>query len=377
MTKELPDTPIMNALELLRLVIERRSSVPILTNVVVKVRDGMLYIIGTDLDVEVAIEVERAGVPDYAVTASHAALHAIAATNGAPGFTPMDGDTRLSILAADARYSLITLPMSDFPHLTTDKAPDHSFRLPAAHLLADLLAVRHGMSTEETRYYLNGVYMHLFPVSAGDDAHLRFAATDWHRLFMVARPVPKGLGKMPGVIIPRKVINVLIAALKRDASDDVTVEVSGGMLHFILPGVTITAKAIDGTYPDYNRVIPTANETRLECVAADLARAAECAGALRSERTQTLTICFSKEGGHSIIANSPENGKLVMPLPGKVTGPLFELVGLNAAYLADCLEPFGEATVTLAMQDPVTPVLFSSGEGEAARLKVVQMPMRV
>lgn len=378
--KPAPDTPLMNALVLLGLVVERRTAVPILTNVAVTVLNGTLFLEATDLDVEVAIEVEPANVPDYTVTASHETLRNIAAEHdGIVGYSPDLKSTRLVAVADICRYDLATLPACDFPHFSPDFAPAHSFKVPGAQLLADLLAVRFGISTEETRYYLNGVYMHIQPATgASTFDHLRFAATDGYRLFMIQRPLPAGLADMPGVIIPRKVIKVLIAALERDAGDEVTVEIAGGVLRFILPGVTIKAKAIDGTFPDYSRVIPTGNETVLKVKASDLAAAAGAAGAIASERTRALAIHFRDNGESFICAKSPENGEMNMPLPGEVTGPLLPLLGLNVAYLRDCCAPFGDAIVTVAMDGGASPVLIEHAVGPAGyRLTVVQMPMRV
>lgn len=371
--RDLPETPIMNALTLCGSIIDRRNTIPILGNVLIAVRDGRLYMTATDLDCEIAVDVEPANVADFTTTAGHAPLNKIVAVNGAADFVP--GAGRMVVLTGGPIYTLATLPADDFPTLKKADYP-HSFRVPAADMLADLLAVRAGMSTEETRYYLNGVYMHLSP-SESDAQHLRFTTTDWHRLFVVRRPMPEGLGDMPGVIIPRRAITALILALEQGGHDDVQIEVMAAFIRFTLAGVTITTKAIDGTFPDYGRVIPSASTLRLTCSAADLIEAADCAAAIASDRSRALKIKFDAAGCHTVTASSPENGEMRMVLRGEVEGALFESIGLSARYLRDCCDPFGDATIVLGMDGAATPVLITAADDPSRRLTVVQMPMRV
>lgn len=373
MHKELRKTPLRQAVELLAGVVDRRASIPILMNVRIAIGDGRMTLVATDLDLEVSVVAQEGGFSDADALLTTAPCHVlrnILAVTNIESIGPMSGAFLTVAAEGDAVYSLSTLPAQDFPLINEFKVT-HSFRLASADLLADLMAVRAGISTEETRYYLNGVYLHV------QEGTLRFATTDGHRLFRVIRPLPEGAANMPGTIVPRGAVKTLIAALESiDGNDDVQVEIGDLKVRFTLPGVTILTKAIDGAFPDYGRVIPTSTSGTLKAKASDLIAAAEACGALMNERTRPVQFHFSADDSF-IRAKSSESGLVCVSMPGTVSGPMPPTLGLNAAYLIDCCTPFGDGEVNVNVSESSAPVLFTCDKGPAKRLTVVQMPMRV
>lgn len=376
-------SPFAAALEISGLAIERHNSIPILSNVRVFSAGGSLFFESTDLDLEILVGgVAYDGKP-VTTTIPFAVLKAIAEAQRIVDFEQSSSklnSVKIST-AGGATYNVATLPDGEFPHMSNIKAA-FSFEIPAGDLLAHLSAVRFGISTEETRYYLNGVFMHRVPVLRGFvGEHLCFVATDGHRLFRAAvRPPKFTIGEMeqlPDIIIPRKAVKALLNVLPDALDSPVLVEIGEAgapKARFSLPGVTITTKTIDGMFPDYARVIQEPGTNGISCRARDLAAAVRSVAAIASERTRAVVFDFANLP--IIRASSPENGDASIPIPGEILGEPAS-VGLNAGYMLDCCEAFGDATIRVDIGGEAAPVLMTSAEPAASHFTVVQMPMRV
>jgi DNA polymerase-3 subunit beta len=258
---------LLKAVSQAQSVVERRNTIPILANVLIEAEGDTVSFRATDLDIEVVdkatAKVERPGATTVAAVTLHEIVRKL--PDGALVQLTADGATgRLEVQAGRSNFSLATLPKEDFPVMTTSEySANFAAMAPVLRRLFD--KSKFAISTEETRYYLNGVYLH---VSEGDDGPvLRCVATDGHRLARVDAPLPKGADGMPGVIVPRKTVGELRKLLENDETE-IAVSVSETKIRFATPAITLTSKVIDGTFPDYSRVIPTGNTRRLEVDAA-------------------------------------------------------------------------------------------------------------
>ena len=265
---------LLRAVSQAQSVVERRNTIPILANVLIEAEGDQVSFRATDLDIEVVDKVnatvERAG----STTVNAVTLHEIVRKlpDGALVNLADDGATgRLTVEAGRSNFALATLPKEDFPQMASSEYAAN-FAAPAPVLRRLFDKSKFAISTEETRYYLNGVYMH---VADGDGGKvLRCVATDGHRLARIDADLPAGAEGMAGVIVPRKTVNELRKLLDDDEAS-IAVSVSETKVRFATPEITLTSKVIDGTFPDYGRVIPTGNTRRMEVDAADFARAVD------------------------------------------------------------------------------------------------------
>ncbi|MCS6890954.1 MAG: DNA polymerase III subunit beta [Rhodovarius sp.] len=409
---------LLKALAHVQSVVERRNTIPILAHVLLDARDGRLMLTATDMEIAVVEEVGAAAPAREgrstggAAAASGSDLPAESerkpaarreseegATSGgvvilregrttAPAATLYDivrklpegarieldhpgGDAPLKLRAGRFVTHMLALPVEDFPAMTEGKLP-FRFRLPAATLRGLIDRTRFAISTEETRYYLNGIYLH---VSEQDGAPmLRAVATDGHRLARVEVPMPEGARGMPGVIVPRKTVNEL-RKLAEETEGEVEIRLSDTKIQFTLGPVKLTSKLIDGTFPDYERVIPKANDKVLTVAKKQFAEAVARVAAISTERSRPVKLSL----GPNLLrleASSPDQGQAQEELDdGSVEYRASPLeIGFQARYLADITEQI-EETVRFEFADGSSPTVVK----DAARPDAlyVLMPMRV
>ena len=353
-------------------VVERRNTIPILSNVLIEATPEGVSFRATDLDTEVVDRapavVERPG----ATTVSAALLNDIARKlpDGALVSIAFDAASgRVSVQAGRANFNLATLPREDFPIMASTEYTAN-FTAPAPVLRRLFDKSRFAISTEETRYYLNGVYMHVADGEGGRS--LRCVATDGHRLARIDAPLPEGAEDMPGVIVPRKTV----AELKKLLDDDeaqIAVSVSETKVRFANPTITLTSKVIDGTFPDYTRVIPRGNTRRLEVDAADFARAVDRVATVSSERSRAVKLALD-EDRLILSVNAPDAGVADEELAVAYADEPLE-IGFNAKYLQEIAGQI----------DRENAVFLFNGSGDAALIReggddsavYVVMPMRV
>ena len=281
-----------------------------------------------------------------------------------------DGEQgRLTVASGPARFSLQTLPADDFPSLSVDDL-GHAFSLPAKDLRRLIEKTRFAISTEETRYYLNGIYLHA-AVSGGKPV-LRAVATDGHRLAQVELPLPSGAKDMPGVIVPRKTV-VELARLAEDADGEVRIELSPSKIRVSAPRVVLTSKLIDGTFPDYERVIPQGNDKRMEVDNLAFAQAVDRVSTLSSDKGRAVKLTIG-DGKLVLSVNNPDSGSATEELPVDYGFDPIE-IGFNARYLLDISGQLESGTAEFQLADPGSPTMVRDGK-DASALYVL-MPMRV
>ena len=305
---------LLRALAHVQSVVEKRNTIPILANVLMHIRDGRLTLTATDMEIAIVEDVAASTQQDGRCTAPAGTLYDI--VRSLPEGVEIElhqpgGEAQLSLRAGRYATSLVVLPADDFPSMTAGQLP-HKFELGVQTLRGLIDRTRFAISTEETRYYLNGIYLHQ-SVSDGADV-LRAVATDGHRLARVQHDLPAGARGMPGVIVPRKTIAELRKLLD-ETQGSVDVALSDTRIQFTVGPVTLTSKLIDGTFPDYERVIPRDNDKVLRVGKDDFAKAVRRVAAISSERSRPVKLSLARDL-LTISANSPEQGQASEEIDG-------------------------------------------------------------
>ena len=295
-------------------VVERRNTIPILSNVLIEARADGLRLMATDLDLQVVENIPAAIDLNGATTVSAHTLFDIVRKlpEGSQVELAVSGD-RMSVNAGRSRFSLATLKRDDFPVIAETDLPVR-FTLSAGELKELIDAVKFAISTEETRYYLNGIYLH---ATTGPSPKLRGVATDGHRLARIELDLPDGAADMPGVIVPRKCVNEVRKLLDEMAADaPVEIGLSPAKVRFRFSAdSTLTSKLIDGTFPDYTRVIPTANDKLLKIDAKVLAEGVDRVAAIATtEKTRAVKLALGRDKV-TLSVTSPENGTASEEVP--------------------------------------------------------------
>ncbi len=366
---------LLRCLSHVQSVVERRNTIPILSNVLIEAAaDGTVRIMATDLDLQVvetmsAVSVEGAG----AITVSAHLLFDIARKLPDGSQVSLEtADNRMTVKAGRSRFSLPTLPRDDFPMIVEGDLPT-SFELAASTLAQLVDRTRFAISTEETRYYLNGIFLH---VSDEDQPTLKAAATDGHRLARYTLARPDGAEGMPDVIVPRKCVAELRKLLEEALDTNVLIDLSASKIRFTLGGehgVVLTSKLIDGTFPDYSRVIPTGNDKLLRLDPKSFYDGVDRVATIATEKTRAVKMALENDKV-TLSVTSPDNGTAAEEVPADYKSDGFE-IGFNANYLKDILAQIDGDTVELHLADAGAPTMIRQDEKSPALY--VLMPMRV
>ncbi|SET44274.1 DNA polymerase III subunit beta [Oceanicella actignis] len=353
-------------------VVERRTTIPILSNVLIEASGDGASIRATDLDVEVVDRVPAMVEQAGATTVGAHTLHEIVRKLPDGAMVSLHHDAaseRLHIVAGRSHFSLATLPREDFPVMASSEY-DVTFAAPAPMLRRLFDKAKFAISTEETRYYLNGVYMHV--ADGPEGRSLRCVATDGHRLARVDAPVPAGAEAAPGVIVPRKTVGELKKLLEDDEAE-ITVSISETKIRFATPELALTSKVIDGSFPDYTRVIPLHNSRRLEVDAADFAAAVDRVATVSSERSRAVKLKLDQDR-LVLSVNAPDTGAAEEELVVAYDAEPLE-IGFNAKYLLEIAGQIERENAVFMFNSPGEPALVREGDDESA--VYVVMPMRV
>ncbi len=365
---------LLRALAHIQSVAEKRNTIPILANVLIAVRENRLSFTATDMEIAILEEVSAAVSRNGATTAPAATLYEIVRKlpEGAEvEFEHGGGDSQLALRAGRFTTSLVVLPVDDFPSMTAGTLP-HRFHVTALALRGLIDRARFAISTEETRYYLNGIYLHA--AESEGTRVLRAVATDGHRLARVEEPLPEGAGSMPGVIVPRKTVAELRKLLDEE-SGEIEVALSDTRVQFSVGPIRLTSKLIDGTFPEYDRVIPRDNDKVLRVGKKDFADAVARVSAISSERARPVKLSLARDL-LVLSATSPDQGTATEELESDRVkyefGPLE--IGFQARYLNDITDQVGDE-VEFRFADGAAPTVVRDA-ADASALYVL-MPMRV
>lgn len=364
---------LLGALERVAGVVERRNTIAILANLLLVVDDGMLSITGTDLDVEATASVPASGelrttVPSDKIMAAVKSFKA-----GKLTISPVEGRAALSVKQGRGVRTLSTLPADDFPKRAAMGSAT-SFSIPSDALARIFSTCAVAQSSEETRYYLCGVFLH----TVGDK--LRGAATDGHRLIRAETDLPAGAQNMADIIVPKKAVAQVLGLL-RNAAGEIAIETNGTAISFRIGDGSIVSKLIDGTFPDYSRVIPDAAKNEISVPRdALIATAAAVSSVVNAEgdKTKVRAVAFdfdASDGAYEVTAKDQMGTSASEPIEASYKGAPLRF-GLNSQYLRDVAGIFAEgAALTITLHDAAAPLRIVSDKD--LDLVGVVMPMRV
>jgi len=365
---------LQDALDSVRGAVERKNAIPILGNLLLDARHDKLAITGTDLDVVIKTSAVAEVTKPGRTTVGCDLLANIAkkAQSDAQIGMELEGSDILLVKTGRSRFRLQTLSADDFPSLGSKDAKA-SFTLPAEQLSHLFSKTEFAISEEVTRYYLNGTYLHIAPktTQGQNDSHLRAVATDGHTLAQVEVEAPEGSDTLPGIIVPRKTVG-LVTDLCKD-HDNVAIEVSDTGITFAAGGTSITSKLIDGTFPDYGRVVPMNNNKLLSIGRAELASAIDLVATVSSEKARPVRLSMT-EGLLTLSANDADVGNAVNEVEAEYTAEPLD-IGFNSRYVREICSHIDADRIEVMFADPGSPTLFRPA-GSTSDLYVV-MPMRV
>jgi DNA polymerase-3 subunit beta len=363
---------LLKALSHMHRVVERRNTIPILANVLLRAEKSALLLKATDLDLEVTDTVAAEVSPGGATTVPAHMFYEIVRKlpEGSQVALETAGDrATLEIRAGRSRFTLQTLPEADFPDFAAGDLT-HRFKLAAGDLKRLIDKTQFAISTEETRYYLNGIYLHT--AGSGKAAMLRGVATDGHRLAQYELPLPAGAAGMPGVIVPRKTVGE-VQRLIENSEAEVEIELSQAKIRFKIGDVVLISKLIDGTFPDYARVIPLGNDKELQVQKKEFEAAVDRVSTISSERGRAVK--FSLGNGRLVLSViNPDSGSATEELEVEYGAEPLE-IGFNARYLLDIADQLDGEVAVLKFADPGSPTLIQDKDSKGALY--VLMPMRV
>jgi DNA polymerase-3 subunit beta len=363
---------LLKALSHVQSVVERRTTIPILSNVLLQAASGKLSLSATDMDLEIVEAVPARIDGDGRTTAPAHTLYDIVRKlrEGAQVELETVGERNEMVLRSGrSTFTLSCLPPEDYPVMTGSDLP-HRFTLTAKELRTLIDRTRFAISTEETRYYLNGIYLH--STKADNVPMLRSVATDGHRLARYEMTAPEGAASLPGVIVPRKTV-LEMRKLVEEGDDEVQIALSDTKVRCTIGEAALTSKLIDGTFPDYDRVIPTGNDKMLEVPCKEFAEAVDRVSTISTERSRAVKLAIDK-GSLTVSATSPENGTALEEVEVRYQATPLE-IGFNSRYLLDITEQIEGEAALFAMADAASPTIVRDSADTSALY--VLMPMRV
>jgi len=367
-------TALLRTLSHAQSVVERRNTIPILNNVKLDVADGKLSVTATDMEIGLVefTLADPASEPGSSTAPAHT-LHDIVRKlpEGAQVELSLDQDAeRMIVRAGRSTFQLAVLPTDDFPSLADGDMPV-AFAMSARDLRTLIDRTRFAISTEETRYYLNGIYLH----AADHDGVkvLRAVATDGHRLARAEAPLPNGAEEMPGVIVPRKAVGELRKLLEEAGDQDVAVSVSETKIRFAMDDVVLTTKLIDGAFPDYERVIPAGNDKFAQLDRQAFKDAVDRVSTIATEKSRAVKLALNA-GVITVSATNAEAGAASEDIEADYDDDSME-IGFNSRYLLDIASQIEGDVAELAFADPAAPTILRD-KADASALYVL-MPMRV
>ncbi len=363
---------LLKSLAHVQSVVERRNAIAILSNVLIEAEGQRLSLSTTDMDIAVVDKVAADVSSDGGATVPVHTLYDIVRKlpEGAEVEFDLAGDGgQLSLRAGRSSFKLPCLPKEDFPVMAEGELPCQ-FVVPVEELRGLIDRTRFAISTEETRYYLNGIYLH--KAESDGQQVLRAVATDGHRLARIDLALPDGAEDIPGVIVPRKAV----AELRRlidETSEPVSIALSDSKIRFSVDDVVLTSKLIDGTFPDYNRVIPEGNDRVLKVDCKIFSEAVDRVSTISTEKSRAVKLALGK-GNLVLSANSPETGSATEEIEVNYDSEAME-IGFNSRYLLDIAQLIEGDGVQFSLADPASPTIIRDSADMSALY--VLMPMRV
>lgn len=364
---------LLKSLGYVHSVVERRGTIPILANVKIEAASGAMELMATDMDIaemdSTPAEVEQSG----GVTVPAQMLYEIVRKlpdGSQVRLVKNSNSSQIDISAGSAQFVLPTMPIEEYPAIAEGDLPN-SFVLAATECRELLEKTRYAVAQDETRYYLNGVYLHA--AMDGENQVLRAVATDGHRLAQMQVACPAGASDMPGVILPRKTVNEIISLMDQGATE-VKISLSSHKIKVVAGTAVVISKLIDGSFPDYTRVIPAGNTIRVEVNAKAFSRSVDRVAVVSSERARGVRLTI-QDGRMVLSASGQDQGTAQEELDVACSTTEILEAGFNHRYLLDALSSVAGEKACLLMADANSPTIIRD-TGNPNLLAVI-MPMRV
>src|SRR5438552_3220361 len=347
-------------------IVERRHTLPILSNVLITATGSRVEFLATDLEVQITSRAELSGAAEGSVTVGARKLYDILRSLPEDAEVAIEAkESRMTVRAGKSRFNLQTLAAADFPRMVEAKDETKTLTLPQKALKDALRLVQFAMAVQDIRYYLNGV---LFSI---DKDTLRVVATDGHRLSYASQSLGSDHGSVEA-ILPRKTVLELIKLLG-DTEDTVSLAVGSNQARFSFGGIEIVSKIVEGKFPDYQKVIPTVHKNRVEIDRIALAQSLNRAAILSNEKIRGVRLVFTKDA-LSIICTNNEQEEAEEGLAIDYAGDPLD-IGFNISYLLDVLNHVDTPTVSITMGDSNSSALVQMPGNDD--FKYVVLPMRI
>jgi DNA polymerase-3 subunit beta len=365
---EIAREALIKPLQLVTGVVERRQTLPVLSNVLLALDKKHLSLTGTDLEVEItgSVEVDSAFSDGEITVPARKLMDICKSLPDSATLKIQHDDDKLKIQSGRSRFSLSTLPATDFPGV--EESPGAlEFAVSKELLKAMLHNTNFAMAQQDVRYYLNGMLIEVSP------DYLRVVSTDGHRLAMQTEDLKAGVSDTTGVIVPRKGILELSRLLSEGDEEDVKVIIGSNHVRATMANFTFTSKLVDGKFPDYNRVLPKGGDKNVIAAREQLRDSLNRTAILSNEKFRGIRMILSDDE-LKIVANNPEQEEAEETVPVEYKGDSLE-IGFNVMYLVDVLNVLDSESVHVIVSDPNSSALLQSSENSNATYVV--MPMRL
>ena len=349
-------------------VVEKRNTIPILSNVVIEASENDIAFTATDMEIDILEGIKANVISTGKLTVSAHTLYDIVRKlpDGSEVIMHMK-ENKLILSCGKSEFTLPTLPFDDYP-IMTEITGGKNFSISSADLQNLIDNTKFAISVEETRYYLNGIYLH----QNKDEDNLRAVATDGHRLAQVEISLPDGADGMSSIIVPRKTVGE-VRKLIDDTEGNINIIVSSNKIKFNINNCTLTSKLIDGSFPDYQRVIPKDNTNNMIVSTKEFKDAVDRVSTISIEKSRAVKLALSKNN-LILKVNSHDTGNASEEIEVSYNKTPLE-IGFNSKYLLDVASQIKGKEIQFALSDSSSPALITDPEQEG--IIFVLMPMRV
>ena len=368
-------TDLLKALSHIHGIVEVRHTLPILSNIILEAKDDKLILSSTNLDIYCSDKIKAEVLQSGEVSVSAVTFFEIIKRLPSGSEVSMimeEGENEIRLTCGRSKFNLSTLKTDDFP-IISDSDLSTNFVLSADELIRIIDKTKFAVSNEETRYYLNGIFLH--KAERNSIQFLRAVATDGHRLAQYDIPLPQGAEDITGIIIPKKTIYELRKVLD-DANGDVSVSLNENKIKFSFNDLKVVSKVIDGTFPDYTKVIPQKNDKNFKTNNSDLKNAIDRVSAVAAnEESKSKAIKFCIENNSlSLSVESQSKGSANEMIDVNYSGDKVD-IGFNSKYIIDICNEVDGDEISISLSDSISPAIILDKTDE--NLFFVLMPMRI
>ena len=362
---------LLKSLTLVQGIIEKKNTLPILSNVLLNAKNGKLSIIATDLDLVFYDEISEIQINNEgATTTSAAILYDILRKISGNSDIKFDlkSENKLNLITDNSDFNLLCLPIDNFPNFADDfQSEEISFN--KSKLLSLLNKTKISISNDDTRHYLNGIYLHL--TESQNRTYLTGVATDSHRLSSSSIEIDTGKS-FHSIILPKKTVFQLCNLLV-DTNEKVLVQTSESKIKFEIGKTKLISKVIDGKFPDYRKVVPTGNDKTLTVTSSDFVQAIERVITVSLDRKEGVKLILGKDN-IKFSVNSTNSGEGNEVIKSNFTGEEMT-VSFNSKYLTDIAAEVEDKNLKINLKDPTSPVLVEDMSDKNSYYVV--MPMKI